>query len=60
MLVSPEWRGMACPALKNLFRAPRTGAQAGAAGWRLGVLVQYAMAMRPLRTAIVPAFANGM
>lgn len=30
------------------------------ADWTLGVLVQYALAMRPLRTAIAPAFANGM
>ncbi len=30
------------------------------ADWTLGVLAQYAQAMRPLRTAITPAFANGM
>lgn len=30
------------------------------ADWALGVLVQYARAMRLLRTTIEPAFANGM
>ncbi|WP_372874195.1 NADPH-dependent FMN reductase [Pseudomonas sp.] len=122
VLVSPEWHGMASPALKNFFvYAGRrelghkpgllVGVSAGQGGayplselrassykncrlcylpeqlivrqvetvlngelpadeddariraradWALGVLVQYARAMRLLRTTIEPAFANGM
>jgi NAD(P)H-dependent FMN reductase len=122
VLVSPEWHGMASPALKNFFvYAGRrelghkpgllVGVSAGQGGayplselrassykncrlcylpeqlivrqvervlngelpadeddarlraradWTLEVLVHYALAMRPLRTAIAPAFANGM
>ncbi|MEX6500673.1 NADPH-dependent FMN reductase [Pseudomonas zhanjiangensis] len=122
VLVSPEWHGMASPALKNLFvYAGRrelghkpgllVGVSAGQGGayplselrassykncrlcylpeqlivrqveavfngeaavdeddariraradWTLDVLVQYARAMRPLRTAIAPSFATGM
>lgn len=122
VLVSPEWHGMASPALKNFFvYAGRrelghkpgllVGVSAGTGGayplselrassykncrlcylpeqlivrqvetalngetavdeadarirsradWTLEVLVHYAQAMRPLRTAIAPVFASGM